>query len=608
MRTLTRINLLVACVSIAPATFAATRYVNVGLSTGANNGTSWTDAYRGADGLATALAAATSGDQIWVAAGTYLPTLGGARTASLQLKSGVECYGGFAGFESSLGQRNIALHPTILSGDLAGNDPSSIFTDNSYHVISGSGASSTAVLDGFTVRGGNADGFGTNEDRGGGILCTSGAGPTIRLTTFTANRCAFGGGAGYLRSCSPTFTDCVFDANSGGSFGGAFDIANNVGAAFDRCRFTNNTAGRAGGVEIFTGTVVRIYNSLFDHNLATGSGGGGAIYMAGSSPLISNCTIVNNVAQAHSTGGILAVNSMPSITNCIVAQNLGQGGVTPQINPTSLNVTYSMVFNYAGTGNVPGPPIFDSCGPYPLRLAPMSAGVDAGNNAGVPPTSNLDLSGAPRRADNPAVPDSGSGSVPVIDMGAFEAAPDCNGNAIADVCDILGGASPDNNANGIPDECECSGGAPSSFYCTAKLNSLGCLPQIGYSGIPSASASSGFTVSCAKLRNNKNGLLFYGVSGQQAAPFQGGTLCVKAPIKRTPSVNSGGTPAPANDCSGRFAIDMNSFAQGLLGGSPLPALKVAGTVVDCQWWGRDPGFTPPNNTTLSNAVEYTVCQ
>ena len=119
--------------------------------------------------------------------------------------------------------------------------------------------------------------------------------------------------------------------------------------------------------------------------------------------------------------------------------------------------------------------------------------------------------------------------------------------------------------------------------------------------------SSPFAVSSTNVRNNKNGLLFYGVNGRAALPYQSGTLCVKTSIKRTPSTNSGGTPAPVNDCSGVFPIDMNAFAVGLLGGSPLPALQVPGTVVDTQWWGRDPGFSPPNNTTLSDGLEYTVC-
>jgi hypothetical protein len=145
-------------------------------------------------------------------------------------------------------------------------------------------------------------------------------------------------------------------------------------------------------------------------------------------------------------------------------------------------------------------------------------------------------------------------------------------------------------------------------YCLAKVNSLGCQPAIGSSGAPSATATWGFVVTCSNVRNNKVGLLFYGVSGQQSVPYQGGTLCVESVIRRTPAVSSGGNPLPANDCSGVFQIDMSSFAQGLLGGNPLSALQVPGTSVDCQWWGRDPGFAAPNNTTLSNGLRYFVCQ
>jgi hypothetical protein len=143
-------------------------------------------------------------------------------------------------------------------------------------------------------------------------------------------------------------------------------------------------------------------------------------------------------------------------------------------------------------------------------------------------------------------------------------------------------------------------------YCTAKLNSLGCVPDIDSSGVPSPTAPSGFVVKASDVRNNKTGILFYGVNGRASTPFQAGTLCVASPIKRTPAVNSAGTPAPVNDCSGVYSIDMNSFAQGALGGTPLPALQVPGTQVNCQWWGRDPGFPAPNNTTLSDGLEYVI--
>jgi hypothetical protein len=143
-------------------------------------------------------------------------------------------------------------------------------------------------------------------------------------------------------------------------------------------------------------------------------------------------------------------------------------------------------------------------------------------------------------------------------------------------------------------------------YCTAKTTSTGCVPGTSFTGMPSASASSGFVVRCTQARNQKNGLLFYGVSGSAALPFQGGTMCVAAPQLRSPIQSSGGHALPVDDCSGAFSIDMNAYAAGALGGSPLPALQVAGTAVCCQFWGRDPGFAPPQNTMLSNALRYVV--
>ena len=150
----------------------------------------------------------------------------------------------------------------------------------------------------------------------------------------------------------------------------------------------------------------------------------------------------------------------------------------------------------------------------------------------------------------------------------------------------------------------CTGGA--QVYCSAKLNSLGCLPAIAANGVPSASAGSGFVISASNVRNNKSGLLFYGVNGRHSVPFQGGLHCVQPATKRTLATNSGG-PTGVNDCSGVYSLDLNAFAQGDLGGNPLAALRILGTQVNCQWWGRDPGFPAPNNTTLSDALEFVIC-
>ncbi|HTF91123.1 MAG TPA: hypothetical protein VK843_22095 [Planctomycetota bacterium] len=144
-------------------------------------------------------------------------------------------------------------------------------------------------------------------------------------------------------------------------------------------------------------------------------------------------------------------------------------------------------------------------------------------------------------------------------------------------------------------------------YCTAKINSVGCAPLIASSGTASASATSGFVVSGSNVRNQKPGLLIYGINGRASTPFQGGFLCLVPPVRRSTPTNSGGTPLPVSDCSGVYSIDMNAFAHGALGGTPLAALQVQGTLVDCQWWGRDPGLPAPNNSTLTGGLEYMVC-
>jgi hypothetical protein len=51
---------------------------------------------------------------------------------------------------------------------------------------------------------------------------------------------------------------------------------------------------------------------------------------------------------------------------------------------------------------------------------------------------------------------------------------------------------------------------------------------------------------------------------------------------------------------------MNLHAVGGFGGAPLAELTVVATVVNCQWWGRDPGYAPPNNIQLSDALEYVI--
>lgn len=148
--------------------------------------------------------------------------------------------------------------------------------------------------------------------------------------------------------------------------------------------------------------------------------------------------------------------------------------------------------------------------------------------------------------------------------------------------------------------------APPTVYCMAKVNSLGCTPAIESSGDASASANSGFTLRARELRNQKAGVLLYTVGGRAATAFQGGTLCLGGALKRVQGLQSGGSALPIQDCSGLLSVDMNAFRAGLLGGNPQPFLSQPGSVVDAQFWARDPGFAAPFNSQLTDALEFTV--
>lgn len=141
--------------------------------------------------------------------------------------------------------------------------------------------------------------------------------------------------------------------------------------------------------------------------------------------------------------------------------------------------------------------------------------------------------------------------------------------------------------------------AAPSTYCTAKINSLFCLPAIGSSGTPSASAGSGFNVTASNILNNKSGLLFYGLNGQIATAFQGGYLCVKSPTVRTAVQSSGGSVS-GSDCTGTFTYDFNARIA-----SGADTSLVQGAVVEGQFWSRDPA--DPFTTNMTNALHFTIC-
>ena len=317
--------LLLLLVFVYAAGDAAEGAVICVVQTGAGdkNGNGWENAL-GEEEFITALTNASPGTDFWVAAGTYRPTTGTNRSESFVLKKGVALYGGFAGTESARDQRAPAKNTTILSGNIGDAEETS---DNSYHVVkAGAGMDDTAILDGFTITGGRANGNGDNR-QGGGM---------------------------FIKSASPEVTACTFSENTADSVGGGMYIS--VGSPkVTACTFSKNTAYYGGGMAISGGSP-EVTACTFSKNTADTTGGGGGMYTISSNPKVTGCTFESN--SAYYGGGIYNANSPSKVTNCTFAGNSaspGGGGIyNTALNGDSSKFTIAsnctFVGNTAGTG------------------------------------------------------------------------------------------------------------------------------------------------------------------------------------------------------------------------------------------------------------------
>jgi hypothetical protein len=185
-------------------------YVKPGATGGCS---SWADACE----LQTALGLAGSGDQIWVATGVYTPGSAGNRLATFPLQGGVALYGGFAGTETSLEDRDWVANPTTLSGDIDGDGG---LAGNTYHVVSAVGINETARLDGLIITAGNADASTTPQQWGGGLY-TQNSNLAIQHVLFEGNLAAGGGGMFSNGGLQPVvLEDVEFSQNTSTGNGG----------------------------------------------------------------------------------------------------------------------------------------------------------------------------------------------------------------------------------------------------------------------------------------------------------------------------------------------------------------------------------------------------
>lgn len=364
-----------AVLTIAPTEAAAAGEVFVDIdATGANDGTSWADAYTD---LQDALAGAASGDPVWVAEGVYIPDASD-RTRPFAIGDNAQIYGGFNGTETVLNERDPDRHPSILSGDLLGDDDTGgSNAENSFTVVD-AGSSNLARLDGLVIEGGNANGvlgpfMGPTErlEIDGPAIFAYSASNLVLANLVIRDHASSGvsTGAVYFELGGATIVSTTFDDNGLPALG---VIAANVTV---RSSLFSETGGR-----ILTGPKNTVLPTVNFDNVTVASSGsvnGGGVF-----------TVTNSIVWPSTITGAIFLNS-----------NLAGG--------TGSNISVDPQFIDPTNGN--------------YRLLATSPSVGAGDNALVPADSVDADSDGDFGEDHPDL-DLGDRIIGTVDQGAYEGA------------------------------------------------------------------------------------------------------------------------------------------------------------------------------------------
>lgn len=305
-----------------------------GMSTGAN----WNDAY---NELSYAMMTASPGDYIWVAQGTYYPTIDETGTPWLfdegyhWFKQGVTVLGGFVGGELLESQRDPINQKASLSGNSFFNN---VVRIDQFDV----------TLDGFNIYGGYSDASGNGSSNGAGMIVSGCNNVTLRNLSISNNtahnhgggiyvqfssdliieNCSFNNntttnydGAGlYLSSSDATLNNCLFYWNSANRFGGAITT---VSASIDvnNCTFYENSGG-TNGFQHSTSGIIRYNHSIFDNvndfpglDLATSGSASVTFNESLISPDLYFPATKNSCVTAHASFTNAAANDYTQLSN-----------------------------------------------------------------------------------------------------------------------------------------------------------------------------------------------------------------------------------------------------------------------------------------------------
>lgn len=296
------------------------------------DGSSWGSAFNNLQDALDAAAAAQAGLPglnvvIKVAQGTYVPTKrvdeNDPRSVTFQLRNNCTIAGGYAGIGApDPDARDIELFESILSGDINGDDLPGFVNDgeNAYHVLIGSNTDETAVLDGFTVAGGNANidaGIEAAKHLGGGALTIAGT-PLFNRCHFKRNRAEYGGALYNRQLDGISISECHFIENYAYWYGAAIRNYEAAAVIINSTFVSNNSANGATvacGGAAFVATCV-VTSCEFLNNVA---GGPGAAIQTTAAVIVTDSTFINN--HSPIAAGAVQAQAGSTLTRCVFRNN-----------------------------------------------------------------------------------------------------------------------------------------------------------------------------------------------------------------------------------------------------------------------------------------------
>lgn len=539
---------LAALVLLALPASAQTVYVSASLQTGANDGTSWADAYQGSAGLHAALAAAVPGTEIWITGGTYLPSLVGGQSGVFLLESDqVVVRGGFEGTESSVFERpERGSFPTILSGDLAGNDDGTASSglDNSRRVLRVEGLDAT--LENLSLVGGGADPLSSSD------AALFAFGGTVTLSHCVIERCL--GRAARVFIAGAVFADCTIrDIEASSAL--LFDTTERVRVS--RCNFERCATAVLFRWNWSTDTVVE--DSLITKCTSAVTLFSEDLFAVPSAITVDRCTFAANQRGVNHFVPTQVMFPMPSPT---IVQNSILWGQAGNNAEGEVAVRHSIVQGgFPGIGVLSTDPDFVDpvMGDYSLSMT--SPAIDRAQGIDLDPSA-LDLARRFRAFDVAGTPNLGQGTSTHVDYGAFE----------------------------------FSGSIGRHDDCMARPNSTGHFGRLFARGSDSAAAND-LRLDASDLPPMQFGM-FLASRGRGFTPLAGGlgTLCLGGTIGRLNGPGQIQSSGPAGSIS--LDLDLTRIPAGA-----VFAAAQAGETWRFQLWHRD--FDPGLTTNMTSMVTVT---